>query len=108
MTKKILAAMVLAFALVLAGGQTPKAEAYEVYVGTYRDDGTRAYLLTETLAGGRGNFSCTVRAGRNYIRYSFWYAGGGPYYRNSWPAEGYVYGSGSPVAIGIWEWVNNR
>ncbi len=107
MIKKFFAVFLLSAALLIVG-QTPKAEAYEVYVGTYRDDGTPAYLLTETLAGGRGNFACTVRAGRNHIRYVFWYANGGPYYRNSWPAEGYVYGSGSPVAIGIWEWVQSH
>ncbi len=105
MSKKIFVAMMLAFALVIAGGV--KAEAGEVYVGTY-SDGASAYLLTHTISGGRGNFSCTVRAGRDYIHYSFWHASGGPYYRNDWPAEGYVYGSGSPVAIGIWEWVNSR
>ena len=107
MTKKFLAVFFLAAALVLIGGQSSKAEAGEVYVGTY-SDGTSAYLLTHTIAGGRGNFACTVRAGRDYIHYSFWYEGGRPYYRNDWPAEGYVYGSGSPVAIGIWEWVNGR
>lgn len=103
MYKKFLVAMVLAVALIVAGGV--KAEAGEVYVGTY-SDGTAAYLLTQTISGGRGNFACTVRAGRDYIHYSFWYSNGRPYYRNDWPAEGYVYGSGSPVAIGIWEWVN--
>ena len=108
MTKKIFVAMMLAVALVIAGSQPSTAEAREVYVGTYMDDGTRAYLLTETIAGGRSNFACTVRAGRNRIRYRFWYAGGGPYYRNSWPAEGYVYAGNAPVAERIWEWVQNN
>ena len=107
MFKKFFAVFLLSATLILAG-QTPNAEAYEVYVGTYRDNGTPAYLQTETLAGGRGNFSCRVRAGRDYINYRFWYAGGDPYYSNSWGASAYVYGSGSPVAIGIWEWVQSH
>lgn len=107
MTKKFLAVFLLSAALFFVG-QSSNAEAYEVYVGTYRDNGTPAYLLTETLAGGRDNFSCIVRAGRDRIRYNFWYARGGPYYRNSWPAEGYVYGGSSPVAVGIWEWVQGH
>ncbi|MBE8951286.1 MAG: hypothetical protein SR3Q1_12000 [Quinella sp. 3Q1] len=61
------------------------------------------------MAGGRDNFSCNVITDRrNRIHYSFWYAGGGPYYSNSWGASAYVYGGSSPVAIGIWEWVHGR
>ena len=104
--KNFFAAVMMAFALIAVGSIGNQVEAREVYVGTYRDNGTSAYLLTETIAGGRGNFSCTVRAGRDYIYYNFWMANGGPYYRNSWGASSYVYGSGSPVAIGIWEYVN--
>ena len=106
--KNFFAAVMIAFALVVVGSVGNQAEAYEVYVGNYRDNGAAAYLLTETLAGGRGNFSCTVRSGRDYIRYNFWMAGGGPCYSNSWGASAYVYGTGSQVAIGIWEWVQRN
>ena len=104
MFKKFFAVFFFAATLLIIG-QSSDAEASWIRIGTY-SDGTPAFLGTHTIAGGRGNFSCDVRAGGAYIHYNFWYAGGGPYYRNSWPAEGYVYGSGSPVAIRIWEYVN--
>lgn len=109
MVKKFLAAMFLAFAIVIAGGSSNQAEAYRVHVGYYNDTGDAAYLLTETIAGGRGNFSCTVVDGRGRsVRYRFWMDRGGPYYRNSWGASAYVYGGQSPVAERIWEWVQSN
>lgn len=107
--KKILATMLLAVALVFVVGQNNQAEAYQVYVGRYQDNGAEAYLLTETLSGVRSNFSCTVVTNYGeYIRYNFYRAGGGPYYSNSWGASAYVYGGSSPVAVRIWEWVQNN
>lgn len=105
--KKILAVMLLAVSLVFIGGQDNQAEAARVYVGYYRDNGDDAYLLTETFSGNRSNFSCTVVTSRGqYIYYNFYYRNGSPYYTNSWNAGGYVYGSGSPVAVGIWQYYN--
>ncbi len=107
--KKFLATMLLAVTLIFIGGQDNQAEAYRQHVGNYQDNGDAAYLLTETLAGGRSNFSCDVVTSRGqYIHYQFYYRGGRPYYTNSWGAASYVYGSGSYVAIGIWEWVQNH
>ena len=59
--KKIFAALILAFVLVLAGGQMSAAEAREVYVGTY-DDGRAVYLLTETIQKHDAPFDCPVIA----------------------------------------------
>ncbi|MBR5913145.1 MAG: hypothetical protein IKZ58_02100 [Selenomonadaceae bacterium] len=107
--KKVFVTMLLAVALVFAGGSDNQAEAYRVHVGYYQDNGAAAYLLTETLAGGRSNFSCTVVTDYGeYIRYKFYRAGGGPYYKNSWGASAYVYGGESPVAERIWEWVQRN
>lgn len=106
--KKFFAVFFLAATLLIVG-QSSDAQAYRVHVGNYQDNGEAAYLLTETLAGSRSNFSCTVVTDRgNRIYYNFYYASGGPYYSNSWGASAYVYGSGSPVAIGIWNWVQNH
>lgn len=111
MTKKFLAAMVLAFALVIAGGQAPRAEAYEVYVGSY-SDGTAVYLLTETVNQKSRNtsyrFTCTVRAGRDYIDYGFETMGGRIYYRNSEGYQGHIDDGYSPVAARIYYYLRDN
>ena len=110
MTKKFFAAMILAFALVIAGGQMSKAEAGEAYVGSY-SDGTAVYLLTHTVnirSYSPYNFTCTVRAGRDYLNYSFYPYNGSPYYRNSEGYSGYVNGGDSPVASSIYRYVVNN
>ena len=108
--KKFLAVMMVACALVVVGsldnqaGAEPKA-IDSVFVGYY-PDGAAAYLLTDSIRGGRSNFTCTAVDSRgSYVRYNFYYANGGPYYTNNWGASAYVYGSGSQVAAGIWNWV---
>lgn len=107
--KKFFAVMLLAVSLVFISGQDNQAEAYRQFVGYYPDNGEAAYLLTETLAGGRSNFSCTVVSERgSYIYYNFYYRNGSPYYTNSWNAAAYVYGGASPVAANIWNWVQNH
>lgn len=109
MTKKLFAAMILAFALVVAG-QTSTAQAEEVYVGSY-SDGTSVYLLTETvnISSYRPyRFTCTVRTGSDYLEYSFYPSNGSPYYRNSEGYEGYVNGGASPVASNIYRYVINN
>ena len=106
MAKKFFAVLLLTAALLIVG-QASNAEAGRVTVGYY-SDGTPAVLLTHTIAGSRNNFSCDVIAGGDYLHYNFWVSRGGPYYRNSWPAEGYVYGGSSPVAARIWEYVQNH
>ena len=107
MVKKFFAAMIVAFALVVAG-QTSTAEAGEVYVGTY-SDGTAVYLLTETIQPlSRGDFSCKVRAGRDYLTYRFGLRSGSWYYTNSEGYEGWVYDGSSPVAANICDRVLGR
>ena len=110
MTKKILAAMLLAFALVIAGGQASTAEAGEVYVGSY-SDGTSVYLLTHTVSIRSYrpySFTCRVRAGYDYLNYSFNRYNGSPYYNNSEGYSGYVNGGASPVAASIYRYVVNN
>lgn len=108
MMKKFFAAMILAFALVVAG-QT-NVEAGEVYVGNY-SDGSAVYLLTDTVSiqsYSPYRFTCRVRAGYDYLNYSFYPYNGSPYYRNSEGYSGYVNGGASPVASSIYRYVVNN
>ena len=102
--------MVLAVALIFVGSQSNQAEASEVYVGSY-SDGTSVYLLTESVyinSRSPYNFTCRVRAGYDYLHYSFYPYNGSPYYRNSEGYEGYVNGGQSPVAASIYRYVVNN
>lgn len=106
MTKKIFVAMILAFVLIVAGGQS-KVDAAEFFVGHY-SDGTAVYLLPHTIRVQSNNpyrFTCTVRARHDYLDYSFYSSGGSPYYSNSEGFHGYVFNSGSPVAENIYRYV---
>ena len=110
MVKRIAVMMILAVALVFAGSQANQAEARDVYVGSY-SDGTSVYLLTQSvniLSYSPYNFTCTVRAGWDYLDYSFFPYNGSPYYRNSEGYEGYVNGGQSPVASSIYRYVVNH
>ena len=110
MTKKIFMAMILAFAIVIAGGQTSKADAAEIYMGNY-SDGTAVYFLPQSLgieSYSPLRFYCTVRAGRDYLNYNFYPYNGSPYYRNSEGYHGYVFGGQSPVAANIYRHVRNN
>ena len=82
----------------------------EVYVGGY-SDGSSVYLLTNTVNIQSYNpyrFTCRVRAGYDYLNYSFYPYNGSPYYRNSEGYEGYVNGGQSPVASNIYRYVVNN
>ena len=110
MFKKFSLMMVLAVTLILVGGQSSQAEAGEVYMGNY-SDGSAVYLLTHTVSirsYSPYSFTCTVRAGRDYLNYSFYPSNGSPYYRNSEGYGGYVYGGQSPVAASIYRYVVNN
>ena len=107
--KKILSVMFLAVALIFVSGQT-QAEAGEVYVGSY-SDGSAVYLLTHTVnirSYSPYTFTCQVRAGYDYLNYSFYPVNGAPYYRNSEGYSGYVNGGQSPVASNIYRYVVNH
>ena len=111
MVKKLFAAMILAFTLVVAG-QTSTAEAGEVYVGTY-SDGTAVYLLTHTVqrvsGAHAGGYVCTVRAGGDYLDYTFTLsAARGWQYKNSEGYSGKVYDGSSPVAASICDYLRNN
>ena len=96
--------------LILVSIQNNQAEASEVYVGNY-SDGTSVYLLTESVnirSRSPYNFTCIVRAGYDYLNYSFFPLNGSPYYKNSEGYEGYVNGGNSPVASNIYRYVVNR
>lgn len=106
MAKSFLVAVMLAFALIV-GGQASSTEAAEIYVGNY-SDGTAVYFLPQSLGIESYNpwrFYCTVRAGRDYLNYSFYPYNGSPYYRNSEGYSGYVFGGQSPVAASIYRYV---
>ena len=110
MLKKCFATMLLAFTLIIVSSQSSQAEAGEVYVGSY-SDGSSVYLLTHTVnirSYSPYSFTCTVRAGRDYLDYSFYPSNGSPYYRNSEGYGGYVYGGQSPVAASIYRYVVNH
>lgn len=110
MVKNFFAAVILAFAIVVASGQSPSAEAAEIYVGNY-SDGTAVYFLPQSLGIESYNplrFYCTVRAGRDYLNYNFYPYNGSPYYRNSEGYSGYVFGGQSPVAANIYRHVLNN
>lgn len=112
MWKKIgLAVMVVFAVFFVSGSNMPQAEARNVYVGTYSDDGSDAYLMTETVnisSGSPLSFTCTVYATGDYLRYNFFWRNGESYYRNSWGYEGYTFGGQSPVAAGIYRYVANN
>ena len=104
MMRKFFVTMMLAVALVLVSSQ---AEAREVYVGTY-SDGTAVYLLTETVRyAGRNtsiSFWATVRAGSDYIDYTF----EGNMYTNSEGYSGNINDGYSPVARAIYNYCMKR
>ena len=107
--KKFLSVMILAVALLFVGGQDNTAEAYEVYMGSY-SDGTAVYLLTESIqqVGGYRWCGCKVRAGYDYISYSFYHNFGNPTYENSEGYKGYCFDGSSPVAAAIWNYIQNN
>ena len=108
--KRLGLAFMMVFALVLMGG-IEQAEARNVYVGTYSDDGSDAYLLTETVKIHSYNplsFNCTVYATGDHLRYRFFWRNGESYYRNSEGYEGYTFGGQSPVAANIFRFVANN
>ena len=110
MLKKIFLAMVLAVSLIFVCGQGSQAEARDYYVGNY-SDGTAVYLITESVnirSYSPYTFTCEVRAGRDFLNYSFFPRNGSPYYRNSEGYQGFVNGGQSPVAANIYRFVVNN
>ena len=105
--KKFLSVMLLAVILIFVEGS--QAEAREVYVGRY-SDGTAVYLLTDTIVGfpqsSRIAFTCKVRAGRDYLEYTFFDRDryGRVEYRNSEGYSGHIDDGYSPVARAIWNY----
>ena len=110
MFKKFFAVMLLAVTLMLIGNN--QSEAREVYVGSY-SDGSSVYLLTESVQkrvwARSVGFTCTVRAGRDYLDYTFWGNDTQGYqYENSEGYEGRVYNGTSPVADEIFAYVRRN
>jgi len=106
--KKFLSVMLLVAAIFFVSN--PQAQAYERNVGSY-SDGTPVYLLTESInirSHSPYRFTCTVRAGRDYLDYSFYPSNGSPYYRNNEGYSGYVFGGASPVAANIYRFVTSN
>lgn len=82
-----------------------QASADEIFVGNY-NDGTPVYYLIKSLSGDPANAFCTVRAGQDRLDYHFFYKNSVLYYKNSEGYEGEVFGGQSPVAVKIWECIN--
>lgn len=109
--KRLGLAFMVAFAFFISGSGAPTAEAHNVYVGTYSDDGSDAYLLTETVYIRSYRplcFTCTVYATGDHLRYNFFWRNGESYYKTSWGTEGYTFGGQSPVAANIYRFVANN
>ena len=81
-------------------------------MGTYADDGSDAYLLTETVRIYQRYpicvFDCTVYATGDHLRYSFFVRGGESYYRNSEGYDGATFGGASPIAANIYRFVRDN
>ena len=105
--KKILSVMVLVAMLAFAANQIEAAGYGEVYVGSY-SDGTDVYLLTNSIRSngrqGMKDYTCQVRAGRDYLTYHFW-QGNVWQYSNSEGYSGNVYDGSSPVAAAICDYL---
>ena len=99
--KKLLSVVLIAVALIFVGNN--QAEAQDVYCGTY-SDGSKAYLMTETIQTNDSEMYCTVKAtkGNNviYIYYKFGY-GRGIWYSNSQGFSGECTQYGTPIAWNI-------
>ena len=109
MLRKMFLAFALAASLIAAAPMAP-ASAQSYYMGTYSDDGSDAYLLSETVKiydYSPLRFNCTVYCG-DYLYYSFFQRNGRPYYRNSQGYEAYVFGGDSPIAANIYRFVANN
>lgn len=74
----------------------------EIYVGSY-NDGTKVYVLTDTIKFNGGNFTCTVRAGQDQLHYRF----DGQNYSNSEGYHGNIHDGKSPVALAIYNYCMN-
>ncbi|MBR1859047.1 MAG: hypothetical protein IJ797_06095 [Selenomonadaceae bacterium] len=107
MVKKFSFVLVLLTALIIIGGNN-QAEAREVYVGSY-SDGTAVYLLTDSIRSngrqGVQDYTCRVRAGRDYLFYHFYYGNDGWVYNNNEGYSGRVYDGSSPVAAAILNYI---
>ena len=92
---KVVPIMMLLLSMFFVCGQNNKAEAYDIYVGTY-DSGLKAYLMTEYINyNGYRTFNCTIKATGYmtvYVDYSFWnYVGESHFYfKNSQGYSGIV------------------
>lgn len=82
--------------------QTVTNSGKEVYVGAY-NDGTKVYILTDTIKRNAGNFTCTVKAGQDQLKYRF----DGQNYSNSEGYHGNINDGKSPVALNIYNYCTN-
>lgn len=86
-------------------------EARDVYIGTYSDDGSDAYIVTNSINISSRNpftFTCTIKATGDLLRYKFYQKNGKPYYENSEGYHAFVFGGQSPVAENIYRYVINN
>ena len=91
--KKFCGVLFLTVALLLVGSYDNRAEAQDVYMGTWRS-GYDAYLMTETINAYDRGFKCTVKAVRGssvmYIDYHFYTSNTGWHFSNSDGVGNYV------------------
>ena len=93
---KVVPIVMLLLSMFFVCGQNSKAEAYDVYVGTY-DSGLKAYVMSETLHfyNNYRSYDITVKAVGYitvYVDYHIWSNGPGePFqYKNSQGYSGYI------------------
>ena len=106
--KRFLTTIVLLVALVVISGQSNRADAYELHVGSL-NDGRMVYLVTESIRlVSSASFECdTVARGYSteYISYMFWRSRNGVFYTNT---RGYTRkASESNIARNILNYVRN-
>lgn len=86
-------------------------EARDVYVGTYSDDGSDAYIMTQSIhisSRTPYTFTCTIKATGDLLKYKFYPKNGKPYYENSEGYHAFVFGGQSPVAENIYRYVTTN
>ncbi len=109
--KKFCGVFFLTVALLLAGSYDNRAEAQDVYMGTWRS-GYDAYLMTETVnVISEISFNCTIKAVRGssvmYIDYNFYWRRGGWRFHNSDGVDNAVH-NGTSIEKNTWDFVERN
>ena len=109
--KNFLATIFLAVMVILFGSYDNRAEAQDIYMGTWRS-GYDAYLMTETVnVISEISFNCTIKAVRGnsvmYIDYNFYWRRGGWRFYNSDGVDNAVH-NGTSIEKNTWDFVERN